>query len=58
MEKCWVVTRSGTSVDLAPNLEGVPAAAPTFTPTHMERIITRSSGAGSRQRQVQVRLTG
>jgi hypothetical protein len=53
-----VVTRSGTSVDLAPNLEGVPAAAPTFTPTHMERIITRSSGAGSRQRQVQVRLTG
>ncbi|KAL4425450.1 hypothetical protein ABPG75_009466 [Micractinium tetrahymenae] len=53
VEKCWVVTRSGTSVDLAPNLEGVPAAAPTFTPSHLERIITRSSGAGGRQRQVQ-----
>ncbi|KAI7846188.1 hypothetical protein COHA_000258 [Chlorella ohadii] len=53
VEKCWVVTRSGTSVDLAPNLEGLPAAAPTFTPSHMERIITRSSGAGGRQRQVQ-----
>jgi len=116
-----VVTRSGTSVDLAPNLEGLPAAAPTFTPSHMvgagagavrrqlgsglqlllsclcnghasshpclhadrrqcgvllgpcppgacilviwvillrsqERIITRSSGAGGRQRQVQVRI--
>ena len=30
-----MVTRSGTSVDLAPNLEGLPAAAPTFTPSHM-----------------------
>lgn len=35
VEKCWVVTRSGTSVDLGPNLEGLPAAAPTFTPSHM-----------------------
>ena len=54
VDKCWVVTRSGTSVDLAPNLEGVPAAAPTFTPTHMERIVTRSAvGGAGRQRQVQ-----
>jgi hypothetical protein len=59
VDKCWVVTRSGTSVDLAPNLEGVPAAAPTFTPSHGERMVTRSSGAGAgRQRQVQVRGGG
>ena len=55
VERCWVVTRSGAAVDLAPNLEGLPGAAPTFTPSHMERIVTRSAGAGGRQRQVQVR---
>lgn len=55
VERCWVVTRSGAAVDLSPNLEGLPGAAPTFTPSHMERIVTRSAGAGGRQRQVQVR---
>ncbi|KAI3434832.1 hypothetical protein D9Q98_002887 [Chlorella vulgaris] len=50
VEKCWVVTRSGTSVDLSPNLDGVPAAAATFTPSHMERIVTRSSGAAAGRR--------
>lgn len=55
VEKCWVVTRSGTSVDLSPNLDGVPAAAATFTPSHMERIVTRSSGAAAGRRpQTQV----
>ena len=53
VEKCWVVTRSGTTVDLQPNLDGVPAAAPTFTPSHMERMVTRSVGTGGRQRQLQ-----
>ena len=47
VEKCWVVTRSGTSVDLAPNLEGLPAAAPTFTPSHMVGDATLAAAAAA-----------
>lgn len=54
VEKAWVVTRTGNSYDLPPNLEGVPAAAATFAPSHLERMLTRSAaGPGSRARHAQ-----
>ncbi|KAL6784638.1 CPL1 [Auxenochlorella protothecoides x Auxenochlorella symbiontica] len=54
VERAWVVLRSGQSVDLAANLDGLPLGAPTFTPSHHERILTRSSaGSGARLRTAQ-----
>lgn len=54
VDKAWVVTRTGNTYDLPPNLEGVPAAAATFAPSHLERMVTRSAaGPGSRARLAQ-----
>jgi len=54
VEKAWAVTRTGNSYDLHPSMDGVPAAAATFAPSHFERMLTRSAaGPASKQRQVQ-----
>lgn len=53
VEKAWVVTRTGTTVDLHPTPPGVTAITPTFTPALLEKITTRSAGQGARQRQIQ-----
>lgn len=53
IEKAWAVTRSGTTMDLSPTPEGMQPAAPTFTPALLERITTRSAGAGAKQRNNQ-----
>jgi hypothetical protein len=52
VEKAWAVTRTGNSVDLAPNLGGAPAAAATFAPASLERMVTRSA-APARSRHAQ-----
>ena len=53
VERAWLVLRSGQTLDLAPNLDGLPAPAPTFAPAHYERIHTRASGGHARNRAVQ-----
>ena len=53
VERAWLVLRSGQTLDLAPNLGGLPAPAPTFAPAHYERIHTRASGGHARNRAVQ-----
>lgn len=54
VDKAWVVTRTGNSYDLRPSTEGPPAAAVTFAPMHLDRMITRSAvGPAARHRLVQ-----
>lgn len=54
MDKAWIMTRTGNTYDLSPTSTGPPAAAATFAPTQLERMVTRSAaGPSARQRHVQ-----
>uniref|UniRef100_A0A7S1T5X2 Uncharacterized protein n=1 Tax=Tetraselmis chuii TaxID=63592 RepID=A0A7S1T5X2_9CHLO len=52
VDACWLNTKGGGVVDLAPALEGVPGIAPTFMPAALERVMhTRSSASSVERRQ-------
>ena len=46
VEQCWLVTRTGQQVELAPSIDELPAAQPTVQPQSADRAInTRNTGA-------------
>ena len=59
VERAHVVTRAGVSVPLEANLDGTPAAAATFAPAHLERmILTRASASNMERRQRAIQASG
>ena len=50
MERCWLVTTAGGTVELAPSLEGMPPVAPTFTPAANDRTHTTRATANADRR--------
>ena len=54
VEKAWIVTRTGNTYDLSPTSSGPPPSAPTFAPSQLERMVTRSAaGPAARFRHIQ-----
>uniref|UniRef100_A0A061S8E9 Histone-deactylase complex 1 n=1 Tax=Tetraselmis sp. GSL018 TaxID=582737 RepID=A0A061S8E9_9CHLO len=51
VEGCWLVTKTGTAVELQPAPEGVPGIMPTFMPTASERVMHTRSNASSVERR-------
>ncbi|GFR40958.1 hypothetical protein Agub_g1622 [Astrephomene gubernaculifera] len=52
VERCWLTTRSGTTIDLQPCVDEVPAPYPTVQPAVSDRqITTRTTGAKSKVSQ-------
>ncbi len=47
VQKCWLVTRSGNSVPLAPCAEEGAITAPTFAPSNGDRAMTTRAAAAS-----------
>lgn len=52
VERCWLTTRSGTTIDLQPCVDETPAPYPTVQPVgHGRQITTRTTGAKSKTSQ-------
>lgn len=50
VERCWLLTAGGGSVELAPSLKGMPSVAPTFTPAANDRTHTTRATANADRR--------
>lgn len=51
VERCWLITRTGSTVELQPCMEEIPAPLPTLQPAGSDRqISTRSTSVGGKSK--------